>query len=242
MIELIPAIDLIGGKCVRLSKGDFESKKEYDEDPAEVAARFADCGIRRIHLVDLEGAKQAAPANLAVLERIRSRVDVELEWGGGIATLADLVTVFDAGATQAVVGTVAALKPDLFLEWLDRFGPDRIVLGADIRNGRIAVRGWLSEVPLRIEDLLDPFGPAGLSQVVCTDISRDGMLQGPATRLYVDLQKNYPDITFSVSGGIASMDDVRAVDALGLRRVIVGKALYEGKITLDEVKKWSQSA
>ncbi len=242
MIELIPAIDLIGGKCVRLSKGDFESKKEYDEDPAEVAARFADCGIRRIHLVDLEGAKQAAPANLSVLERIRSRVDVELEWGGGIATLADLVTVFDAGATQAVVGTVAALKPDLFLEWLDRFGPDRIVLGADIRNGRIAVRGWLSEVPLRIEDLLDPFGPAGLSQVVCTDISRDGMLQGPATRLYVDLQKNYPDITFSVSGGIASMDDVRAVDALGLRRVIVGKALYEGKITLDEVKKWSQSA
>ncbi|MBR6280348.1 MAG: 1-(5-phosphoribosyl)-5-[Bacteroidales bacterium] len=242
MIELIPAIDLIGGKCVRLSKGDFESKKEYDEDPAEVAARFADCGIRRIHLVDLEGAKQAAPANLSVLERIRSRVDVELEWGGGIATLADLVTVFDAGATQAVVGTVAALKPDLFLEWLDRFGPDRIVLGADIRNGRIAVRGWLSEVPMRIEDLLDPFGPAGLSQVVCTDISRDGMLQGPATRLYVDLQKNYPDITFSVSGGIASMDDVRAVDALGLRRVIVGKALYEGKITLDEVKKWSQSA
>lgn len=242
MIELIPAIDLIGGKCVRLSKGDFESKKEYDEDPAEVAARFADCGIRRIHLVDLEGAKQAAPANLAVLERIRSRVDVELEWGGGIATLADLVTVFDAGATQAVVGTVAAVKPDLFLEWLDRFGPDRIVLGADIRNGRIAVRGWLSEVPLRIEDLLDLFGPAGLSQVVCTDISRDGMLQGPATRLYVDLQKNYPDITFSVSGGIASMDDVRAVDALGLRRVIVGKALYEGKITLDEVKKWSQSA
>ncbi|MCR5571644.1 MAG: 1-(5-phosphoribosyl)-5-[(5-phosphoribosylamino)methylideneamino]imidazole-4-carboxamide isomerase [Bacteroidales bacterium] len=242
MIELIPAIDLIGGKCVRLSKGDFESKKEYDEDPAEVAARFADCGIRRIHLVDLEGAKQAAPANLSVLERIRSRVDVELEWGGGIATLADLVTVFDAGATQAVVGTVAALKPDLFLEWLDRFGPDRIVLGADIRNGRIAVRGWLSEVPLRIEDLLDPFGPAGLSQVVCTDISRDGMLQGPATRLYVDLQKNYPDITFSVSGGIASMDDVRALDALGLRRVIVGKALYEGKITLDEVKKWSQSA
>ena len=242
MIELIPAIDLIGGKCVRLSKGDFESKKEYDEDPAEVAARFADCGIRRIHLVDLEGAKQAAPANLSVLERIRSRVDVELEWGGGIATLADLVTVFDAGATQAVVGTVAAVKPNLFLEWLDRFGPERIVLGADIRNGRIAVRGWLSEVPLRIEDLLDPFGPAGLSQVVCTDISRDGMLQGPATRLYVDLQKNYPDITFSVSGGIASMDDVRAVDALGLRRVIVGKALYEGKITLDEVKKWSQSA
>ncbi|MBR0110867.1 MAG: 1-(5-phosphoribosyl)-5-[Bacteroidales bacterium] len=242
MIELIPAIDLIGGKCVRLSQGEFESKKVYDEDPAEVAARFADCGIRRIHLVDLEGAKQAAPANLAVLERIRSRVDVELEWGGGIATLADLVTVFDAGATQAVVGTVAALKPNLFLEWLDRFGPDRIVLGADIRNGRIAVRGWLSEVPLRIEDLLDPFGPAGLSQVVCTDISRDGMLQGPATRLYVDLQKNYPDITFSVSGGIASMDDVRALDALGLRRVIVGKALYEGKITLDEVKKWSQSA
>ena len=242
MIELIPAIDLIGGKCVRLSKGDFESKKEYDEDPAEVAARFADCGIRRIHLVDLEGAKQAAPANLAVLERIRARVDVELEWGGGIATLADLVTVFDAGATQAVVGTVAAVKPNLFLEWLDRFGPERIVLGADIRNGRIAVRGWLSEVPLRIEDLLDPFGPAGLSQVVCTDISRDGMLQGPATRLYVDLQQNYPDITFSVSGGIASMDDVRAVDALGLRRVIVGKALYEGKITLDEVKQWSQSA
>jgi len=241
MIELIPAIDLIGGKCVRLSKGDFTSKKEYDEDPAEVAARFADCGVRRIHLVDLEGAKQAGPANLAVLERISSRVNVELEWGGGIATLADLAAVFDAGATQAVVGTVAALKPELFLEWLDRFGADHIVLGADIRNGRIAVRGWLSEVPLRVEDLLDEFQPAGLSQVVCTDISRDGMLQGPATRLYVELQKEYPDVTFSVSGGISSMDEVRALDALGLRRVVIGKALYEGLITLDEVKQWSQN-
>ena len=240
MIQIVPAIDLINGKCVRLSKGEFSTKKEYDTDPADVAARFAECGARRIHLVDLEGAKQAAPANLAVLERIRSRVDIELEWGGGIATLADLAAVFEAGATHAVVGTVAALKPKLFLDWLDRYSGDRIVLGADIRNGCVAVRGWLSEVPLRVTDLVDQFQPAGLNQVVCTDISRDGMLQGPATRLYVDLQKRYPDVTFCVSGGIASMDDIRALDALGLRRVVVGKALYEGLITMDELAEWSQ--
>ena len=238
MIQIVPAIDLLNGRCVRLSKGDFSSKKEYDADPADLAARFAECGVRRIHLVDLDGAQQAAPANLAVLERIRAKVDVELEWGGGIATLADLVSVFDAGANYAVVSTVAALKPDIFLDWLDRYTGDRLILGADIRHGRLAVRGWLSEVPLRVEDLLDQFLPAGLRQVVCTDISRDGMLQGPSTRLYVDLQQRYPDVTFSVSGGIASMDDIRALDALGLRRVIVGKALYEGLITLDDLSSW----
>ena len=242
MIQIIPAIDIIGGRCVRLTRGDYAQKKEYDASPVEMALRYADCGVRRIHMVDLDGAKQSAPANLAVLEEIRRQSAVEIEWGGGISDEGALRRCLDAGASQAIVGSVAALRPEWFEAWLRTYGPERIILGADVKQGRIAVNGWLEEVPLTIEDLLERFRPAGLTQCICTEISRDGMLQGPQTALYTHLQADWPHVDFTVSGGVRSMEDIRALDALGLRRVIAGKAIYEGLITLEELRQWSQNA
>jgi phosphoribosylformimino-5-aminoimidazole carboxamide ribotide isomerase len=241
MIKMIPAIDLIEGRCVRLTRGDYGNKKVYDGSPLEVARRFADAGVSRIHLVDLDGAKAGAPRNLQVLEDIASAVSCELEWGGGIGSSEALQAVFDAGATHAIAGSVAALKPALFEEWLSRFG-GRVILGADVRDGRIAVRGWLEEAPLSIEDLLRRFLPLGLQESIVTDISRDGMLEGPSTELYVRLQSAFPALSFTVSGGISSMEDIRSLDKAGLQKVIVGKAIYEERITLKDIALWLQNA
>lgn len=241
MIRILPAIDLIGGRCVRLTRGDYGQQKVYDGFPADVARSYADCGVERIHLVDLDGAKAGAPRNLATLEAIASAVDCELEWGGGIADDAALQAVLNAGATHAIVGSVAARKPELFGRWLTQYGP-RMILGADVRDGRIAVSGWQESVPLGIDELVARFLPLGLQGCIVTEISRDGMLQGPAQDLYVRLQAAFPAVDFTVSGGISGMQDIRALDALGLRRVIVGKALYEHRITLKDIALWSQSA
>ena len=241
MIKIIPAIDLIEGRCVRLTRGDYGQKKVYDANPVDVARRFADAGVSRIHLVDLDGAKAGSPRNLQVLEGIASAVSGELEWGGGIGSSEALQAVFDAGATHAIAGSVAALKPALFEEWLSLFG-GRVILGADVRDGRIAVKGWLEEAPLTIEDLVERFLPLGLRECIVTDISRDGMLSGPSTELYARLQSAYPSLSFTVSGGIASMEDIRALDEMGLGKVIVGKAFYEGRITLSDIALWSQNA
>lgn len=241
MIKIVPAIDLIGGRCVRLTQGDYGSQKAYDGMPAEVARRYADAGVERIHLVDLDGAKACAPANLTVLEAIAGAVSCELEWGGGISSSAALESVFSAGATHAIAGSVAALQPELFQTWLQRFGA-RIILGADVRDGRIAVKGWLEEASLTAETLVRRFLPLGLRECIVTDIARDGMLSGPSSALYVKLQAAFPEVSFTVSGGISSMDDIRALDALGLRKVIVGKAFYEGRITLKDIALWSQNA
>ena len=234
MIQIIPAIDLIEGRCVRLTRGDYGQKKVYDGAPADLARRYADTGIRRIHLVDLDGAKAGEPRNLKVLEAIASAVDCELEWGGGIAHTEALKSVFQAGATHAIAGSVAALKPELFEEWLGLFGK-AMILGADVRDGRIAVKGWLEQVPVTIDDLVKRFLHLGLKECIVTDISRDGMLEGPSTALYQRLQSAFPELSFTVSGGISSMDDICALDALGLKKVIVGKALYEGRITLKDI-------
>lgn len=234
MIQIIPAIDLIEGRCVRLTRGDYGQKKVYDGAPADLARRYADIGIRRIHLVDLDGAKAGEPRNLKVLEAIASAVDCELEWGGGIAHTEALNSVFQAGATHAIAGSVAALKPELFEEWQGLFGK-AIILGADVRDGRIAVKGWLEQVPVTIDDLVKRFLHLGLKECIVTDISRDGMLEGPSTALYRHLQSAFPELSFTVSGGISSMDDICALDALGLKKVIVGKALYEGRITLKDI-------
>lgn len=241
MIKIIPAIDLIEGRCVRLTKGDYGLKKVYDGSPLDVARQFADAGVSRIHLVDLDGAKAGSPKNLHVLESIASSVSCELEWGGGIGATESLKSVFDAGATHAIVGSVAALKPELFEEWLARFG-GRVILGADVRDGRIAVKGWLEEAPYTIEDLVGRFMPLGLRECIVTDISRDGMLSGPSTELYARLQSAYPTLSFTVSGGISSMEDVRALNGIGLKKVIVGKAFYEERITLSDIALWSQNA
>lgn len=243
MIRIVPAIDLIGGRCVRLTRGDYATKKVYDASPVETARRYADCGVQRIHLVDLDGAKASRPCNLSVLEQIAAAVSCELEWGGGIASSEDLARVFDAGATHAIVGSVAALQPERFEEWLSRWG-SRMILGADVRQTegrwRVAVKGWQEEAPLSLDAILRRFAGRELREAIVTDIGRDGMLQGPTTGLYVQLQAAFPQVTFTVSGGVSSMDDIRALDAAGLQKAIVGKALYENRITLKDIALWSQ--
>lgn len=236
MIELIPAIDIIGGRCVRLSQGDYERQTTYDAEPADMVKRFADCGVKRVHVVDLDGAKAAQPENLPTLEKMAGIDGVSIEWGGGLKTETAVQQVFDAGAAYAIVGSVAAKQPDLFTTWLNAFGAERMVLGADVREGKVSVSGWQEDLNLGIEALIDTFQPHGLRQVICTDISRDGMLQGPSFDLYTQLQAAYPDIDFTVSGGISSMDDIRRLDSLNLRKVIIGKAIYEGRISLKEIE------
>lgn len=232
---ILPAIDIIGGRCVRLSQGDYNQQTQYEAMPVDMVKQYVAHGFKRIHVVDLDGAKASSPQNLDTLSELAAVPGAEIEWGGGIKSVEALRAVLDAGAKYAVVGSVAAKQPELFEQWLRMFGPERIVLGADVREGRVAVNGWQEEMDVTIDDLVDRFLKYGLSQVICTDISRDGMLQGPATELYVRLQKKYPKVDFTVSGGISSMADIHALKAAHLRRVIVGKAIYEGRITLDEL-------
>ncbi len=241
-IEIIPAIDIIDGKCVRLSQGDYGRRTIYDASPLEMARRYADIGVRRLHVVDLDGAKASSPVNLPVLERLASVSGLEIEWGGGIKSEQALADIFSAGAKYAVVGSVAARQPKLFAQWLEEFGPDRMVLGADISNGKIATHGWLETDDKSVDNLVDLFLTHGLSQAIVTEISRDGMLSGPATSLYVGLQKKYPDVAFTVSGGIGSSRDIIDLDRAGLQRVIVGKAIYENKIPLKFIQEWLQNA
>jgi len=241
MIRIIPAIDLMEGRCVRLTRGDYGQKKVYDGDPADVARGYADAGVERIHLVDLDGAKAGSPQNLKVLEAVAGAVSCELEWGGGIGCTEALERVFNAGATHAVIGSVAALDPSLFETWLSRFGY-KMILGADIRDGRIAVKGWLESASMGIDELIIRYLPLGLRECIVTAIARDGMLQGPDTVLYARLQKTFPSLSFTVSGGVSSMADILALDRLGLQKAIVGKALYENKITLEDIRQWSQNA
>ena len=241
MIQIIPAIDLMEGRCVRLTKGDYGQKKVYDGSPVDVAQQYADAGVQRIHLVDLDGAKAGEPRNLKTLEAIANAVPCQLEWGGGIAGDEALSSVFSAGATHAIAGSVAALKPELFEAWLSRYGA-RMILGADVRDGQIAVKGWLEQVPVSIDALVERFHPLGLKECIVTDISRDGMLQGPSTPLYQRLQEAFPTVSFTVSGGISSVEDIRTLDSFGLQKVIVGKALYEQRITLKDLKEWLPNA
>jgi phosphoribosylformimino-5-aminoimidazole carboxamide ribotide isomerase len=234
MIEIIPAIDIIGGKCTRLSQGDYATQKNYGGDPTEWARAYADCGVRRLHLVDLEGAKEAAPKNLRTLEAIASLGLLKVEWGGGIKDDDALASVWNAGADWAIIGSIAAKEPELMLRWLRAYG-SRIILGADVRDGKVAVSGWLEDSGIDLDDLVKEFLPAGLEQSIVTDISRDGMLQGPSFDLYRGLQEKFPTLKTIVSGGVSSLDDVRRADELGLPGIIVGKAIYENRITLNEL-------
>ena len=242
MVEIIPAIDIIEGRCVRLSQGDYDQRKVYDASPIDMAKRYADCGVKRIHVVDLDGAKSSSPKNLKTLERMAVGAAVEIEWGGGLKSEEALRAIFDYGATYAIVGSVAAQRRELFAEWLQMFGGERMILGADVRNGKVSVNGWLEDLSLSIEELIDGFLPYGLNQVICTDINKDGMLKGPSFELYTDLQSRYEQVDFTVSGGIASMVDIERAEELHLRRVIVGKAIYENRITLKEIEQWLLNA
>ena len=240
MIEIIPAIDIIGGKCTRLSQGDYTTQKDYGGDPAEWARAFADCGVTRLHLVDLEGAKSATPKNLRTLEAIASLGLLTIEWGGGIKDDDALKAAWDAGAGQAIIGSIAAKEPERMLDWLRTYG-NRIILGADVRDGRVAVSGWLEDGGMGLEEILDRFLPAGLERAIVTDIARDGMLHGPSFDLYQGLKERYPALTTIVSGGVSSLEDIRKADALGLPGIIVGKAIYENRITLKDLAKCLQN-
>lgn len=210
--QIIPAIDIIDGRCVRLSQGDYDRRRVYDASPEDMAKRYADCGVRRIHVVDLDGAKSSSPKNLKTLERMAVGASVEIEWGGGIKSEDALRALFDYGADCAIVGSVAAREPELFIEWLLRFGGERMILGVDVRDGRVSVNGWREDLNLGVDDMVGEFLPHGVKQVVCTDISKDGMLQGPSFDLYTDLQRRYDGVDFTVSGGIGSMSDIVRLD------------------------------
>lgn len=240
MIQIIPAIDIIGGKCVRLVQGDYSQCTTYTPTPSDMVKMYADHGIERVHIVDLDGAKSSSPCNLKTLEEIAGKTSLKIEWGGGIKCRESLKVVLGCGADYAIVGSIAALKPHLFAHWLEEFGGERLILGADLKGGKLSVNGWQEETQYGIGELIGEFIPHGLSQVICTDISKDGMLQGPAYGLYTALQEKFQNIEFTVSGGIGSLSDIVKLDELGLKKVIVGKAIYENKITLKEIKEWLQ--
>jgi phosphoribosylformimino-5-aminoimidazole carboxamide ribotide isomerase len=207
-----------------------------------MALRYQDIGLRRLHVVDLDGAKSSSPRNLRVLEQIATHTSLDIEWGGGIKSDEALRDAFNAGADHLIIGSVAVSKPDLFARWLEEYGGSRLILGADIHAGRVAINAWLEQSEQTIDALIDRFIPHGLSEVICTDIAKDGMLQGPTFDLYARLQAAYPEQDIIVSGGISKMDDIRRLNEMNLRHVIVGKAIYEGRITLEELKLWLQNA
>lgn len=240
MIEVIPAIDLIEGKCVRLSQGDYDRCTDYGVSPVDMAKMFIDNGLRRVHVVDLDGAKASSPRNLHTLEQIARLDGVEVEWGGGIKTDGALKDVFNAGATYAIIGSVASRQPELMSRWLEIFGGEKLILGADVRDGKVAVSGWLEDTTDSIDDLLRRFLPYGLTQAICTDISKDGMLEGPSFEMYTRLDKDFPEVVFTVSGGISSLDDIIRLNDLGLKRVITGKALYENRISLRDLQRFAR--
>lgn len=239
MIEIIPAIDLIDGKCVRLTQGDYERKSVYADDPLAVALRFQDAGIKRLHMVDLDGAKRGKPLNLAVLERVASGTNLTIDFGGGIKTDDDLDSVFAAGASIANIGSVAVKEPEKFLAWIGRYDSERILLGADAKNGNVAINGWQTETEISVVDMLGDFFDKGVTTAFVTDIGSDGAMNGPAIELYVEIRKSLPQFKLIASGGVSSMDDVARLDEIGCTGVIVGKAIYEGKIKMSELSKYA---
>ena len=236
MIELIPAIDIIAGKCVRLTKGDYDQKTEYGE-PLEMAREFERIGFKRLHMVDLDGAKSKHIVNSKVLTQVTSETSLEVDFGGGIKTHTDIEAAFDAGAQMVTVGSIAVTQPNLFTWWLSKYGPDRIILGADVRNGKISINGWKEDSEEDLLPFLKKYVDAGVKNVLCTEISKDGTLGGPAFELYADVMKKYPDLHLIASGGVSCIEDIKALEAIGVPAVVFGKAIYEGKIDLRELIK-----
>ncbi len=235
MIEIVPAMDLRDGRCVRLEQGDFARCTSYAGDPVAVAKSFEDAGLRRLHLVDLDGAVARRPVNLSVLEGIVRETGLLVDFSGGLSTDADIQAAFDAGAAEVTCGTVAVKEPRKFGEWLERFGAERVILGADVRGEFLAVSGWKENMPEMLGDFLQRYYERGIRSVMCTEISRDGMLEGPALELYWRLRASFPSLDFIASGGVRDMRDIRALEEIGMARVIVGKAIFENRITLREL-------
>jgi phosphoribosylformimino-5-aminoimidazole carboxamide ribotide isomerase len=238
MITIIPAIDIIDGKCVRLSQGDYQQKTIYNENPLEVAKMLEAAGLKRLHLVDLDGAKAHHIVNQKVLDSIATNTKLVIDFGGGLKSDEDLKIAFESGATMVTGGSIAVKSPEIFLRWIEKFGADKIILGADAKNKMVAVSGWqeISELPLL--EFIERYTNQGIRKVISTDIVRDGMLTGPSIDLYKEIMAKFPTLELIASGGIASMKDIYELDAMGIPGVITGKAIYEGRITMDEIREF----
>ncbi|MCR5313041.1 MAG: 1-(5-phosphoribosyl)-5-[(5-phosphoribosylamino)methylideneamino]imidazole-4-carboxamide isomerase [Bacteroidaceae bacterium] len=238
MIEIVPAIDIIDGKCVRLTQGDYDTKKIYNEDPVEVAKMFESYGIRRLHTVDLDGAKSQHVVNYKTIEKIADHTSLVIDFGGGIKSDEDINIAFSSGASLVTVGSIAVKKPELFTEWLEKYGSKKMILGADVKNGFISINGWKEEGKDKLVPFLRNYSDKGVTNVLCTDISKDGMLQGPAIDLYKDILKEFPDMHVIASGGVSCIEDIDALDKAGIPAVVFGKAIYEGKINMKDLQKY----
>lgn len=234
-IELIPAIDIINGQCVRLTKGDYNQKKVYNDNPIEVAMNFEKLGFKRLHVVDLDGAKSKHIVNDGVLKEITKATNLIVDFGGGIKTKDDIEKAFEAGASMVTIGSVAVTNRQLFLEWIEIYGAERLILGADVRNGMISINGWKEDSSEELLPFLKQYVDKGVSNVLCTEISKDGTLQGPAINLYKDIMKAYPKLHLIASGGVSSNEDITDLDNAGIPAVVFGKAFYEGKIDIKSL-------
>lgn len=236
-MQVIPAIDIIDGKCVRLTQGDYAQKKIYNEDPLEVALEFEDAGLKRLHLVDLDGAKEGAVKNWKVLEKIAGKTSLVIDFGGGIKTAKDVDIVLNSGAKLATIGSIAVKDSELFLNWLQSYGAEKFLLGADVKGEKIAVGGWLETTDIWVYDFIGEYLQKGVKQVFCTDVGKDGLLEGPSLELYRNILQKFPGLHFIASGGVSTIDDVHQLAEIGCSGVIIGKAIYEGRITLKELSK-----
>lgn len=232
---IIPAIDIIDGKCVRLTQGDYNQKKEYNSNPLEVAKSFEDAGLKRLHLVDLDGAKQKKIVNYKVLENIATHTNLIIDFGGGVQSDADIELAFNSGAAQITGGSIAVKNPQLFESWLNRLGREKIILGADVKNKQIAISGWEEKTDLEIITFLKNYVQKGVQYVICTDVSKDGLLQGTSLELYQEIRKEFPDLNLIASGGVTTLDDLKQLKRMGVFGAIVGKAIYEGTIKLKDL-------
>ena len=236
MIELIPAIDIIDGQCVRLTKGDYDQKTVYGNDPVVVAQRFETMGFRRLHVVDLDGAKSSHVVNVDVLRRITEQTSLVVDFGGGIKTDEDIEKAFDNGAQMVTVGSIAVKKPELFVEWLERYGSERMILGADVRNGLVSINGWKEDSKEELLPFLKYYIDHGVRNVLCTEISKDGTLAGPATELYKAIMATYPQLYLIASGGVSCTEDIIKLEREGIPAVVFGKAFYEGRINMAALR------
>lgn len=235
-IELIPAIDIIDGKCVRLTKGDYGQKKVYNDDPVAQAKEFEKLGMKRLHVVDLDGAKAKHVVNVDVLRGITAATGLKVDFGGGIKSDDDIEKAFAAGVSLVTIGSIAVSQPDTFMRWLDRYGADKVILGADVRNGLVSINGWKEDTSEKLLPFLARYVKAGVKNVLCTEISRDGTLSGPSTDLYREVMEAFPGIHLIASGGVGRNEDIIELDEAGIPAVVFGKAWYEGKINLEELK------
>lgn len=238
MIEIIPAIDIIDGKCVRLTQGDYGKQKTYSDNPLEVAKLFEGYGVRRLHVVDLDGAKSSHVVNLRVLEQIASNTDLVIDFGGGIKSENDLTLSFNAGASMLTIGSLAVKNPDLVKGWLKDYGAERFIIGADVKDEKISINGWKEEGEDTLYPFLERYTSEGVVNVLCTDISRDGMLQGPSLTLYENILKRFPELHLIASGGVGGVDDIRKLNEMGVPAVVFGKAFYEGLIRIEQLKEF----